>query len=331
MSLRHRLCVLFCIVLATGRFVERCNATASQWLRPKPDADAQPLWGIQGGIAVALSPTPGPRGLIRIYTPYLDQPPGRVVQFIAIEPVVAGRRDLSELQKSQSDGKPGKRMWTSNTIDLDHLPFASPIPATGTLATEAGVESLSFYVIVEPFDNGAQPVVKVTLHSDRPHEIELQTFAAKNSKPMDSCVLTATMGNYARLRTLDLKDTSVYSTQLFKTETRDRWQFFPWHEWPASQLREDHGRVTVSASGEIESHTPAGVPSSWQYIGRSARQYWSAAVVPGLVARVNGRSTFWGTNSSIPGGTAYENFELKSPFANGQLFCFGVEPLKENR
>ena len=48
--------------------------------------------------------------------------------------------------------------------------------------------------------------------------------------------------------------------------------------------------------------------------------------VPGLVARVNGRTTYWGSRAPIPGGIAYENFELEAPFAEGQEFRFGVVP-----
>ena len=44
------------------------------FLRPAAVDDAEPIWGIKGGIAVGLWPNPGPRGLIRVYTPYLGQP-----------------------------------------------------------------------------------------------------------------------------------------------------------------------------------------------------------------------------------------------------------------
>jgi len=47
---------------------------------------------------------------------------------------------------------------------------------------------------------------------------------------------------------------------------------------------------------------------------------------PGVVVRVNGRTTYWGKGGTIPGGTAYENFELEAPFAEGQEFRFGVTP-----
>ena len=43
-------------------------------LRPAEGKAAEPTWGIKRGIAIGLWPNPGPRGLIRVYTPYLGQP-----------------------------------------------------------------------------------------------------------------------------------------------------------------------------------------------------------------------------------------------------------------
>ena len=62
----------------------------------------------------------------------------------------------------------------------------------------------------------------------------------------------------------------------------------------------------------------------WHYQGRLATQYWRAPVQKGLVARVNGRTTYWASNAPIPGGVAFENFELEAPFRPGQEFFFGV-------
>ena len=41
------------------------------WTVPPPGGGqgAEPTWGIKGGIAIGLWPHPGPRGLIRVYTP----------------------------------------------------------------------------------------------------------------------------------------------------------------------------------------------------------------------------------------------------------------------
>ncbi|MGA7500698.1 MAG: hypothetical protein WBX00_28545 [Isosphaeraceae bacterium] len=39
------------------------------FLRPAEGKAEEPTWGIKGGIAIGLWPNPGPRGLIRVYTP----------------------------------------------------------------------------------------------------------------------------------------------------------------------------------------------------------------------------------------------------------------------
>ena len=38
---------------------------------------------------------------------------------------------------------------------------------------------------------------------------------------------------------------------------------------------------------------------------------------------MNGRYTYWASKSPIPGGIAYENFELTEPFQSGQSYIFG--------
>ncbi len=79
------------------------------WIRPAPTAPTTPVWGHAAGLQVGLAPLPGPRGLLRIYTPYLGQPPRRMLNFIAIEPIVEGqtRRGYSELEPSDLDSAPG--------------------------------------------------------------------------------------------------------------------------------------------------------------------------------------------------------------------------------
>src|SRR5262245_27497923 len=85
------------------------------FLRPGAGEAAEPVWGVKGGIAVGLWPTPGPRGLIRVYAPYLGQPRPRMINFIAVEPIVDQARGLSELERSGLDRVAGKAMWTSDS------------------------------------------------------------------------------------------------------------------------------------------------------------------------------------------------------------------------
>jgi hypothetical protein len=43
-----------------------------------------------------------------------------------------------------------------------------------------------------------------------------------------------------------------------------------------------------------------------------------------LHVAVNGRYTYWRTRQPIPGGIAFENFELRERFHQGQRFVFGL-------
>ncbi|MBL7222220.1 MAG: hypothetical protein ISS72_00065 [Candidatus Brocadiae bacterium] len=306
-----------------------------QWLVPADGNASQPVWGIRGGIAVGLWPTPGPRGLLRIYAPYLGHPPLRMINYIAVEPVVGRRRGLSELEPSTRDGARGKAMWTADRMEPSpRTPRGSP--AKGRIIRLADdTETLTFFVFVERFANGAEPVVQVTLRQDRPHEVALTVFAVEGSARMDACVLTATMGNYARLRHLWLKGKVVDATHLWPDTRPGAWGFMPHREWELRRLLTVDGEAVVAATpNEPRPNQPTyadGVPRHWRYRGKPATQYWRAPAQPGLVARVNGRAAYWNTRAAIPGGVSYENFELAAPFREGQTFIFGVTPEPPNR
>ena len=112
---------LYCMLpcgLAAGAQPHRWEELAAPevegpWARPPSRREAQPVWGHANGLRVGLAPMPGPRGLLRIYAPYLGHPPGRMINFIAVEPILAGqeRRGFSELEPSRLDGMRGKRFW----------------------------------------------------------------------------------------------------------------------------------------------------------------------------------------------------------------------------
>src|SRR5687768_6674967 len=87
------------------------TVNAHAWIRGGDDG-TQPRWGIEGGLYFSIHPaTRGPRGLIRIHAPTLPDGKYDLVNFIAVEPIVAGRRGLSELEHSKLDGRDGKRLW----------------------------------------------------------------------------------------------------------------------------------------------------------------------------------------------------------------------------
>jgi hypothetical protein len=91
-----------------------------------------------------------------------------------------------------------------------------------------------------------------------------------------------------------------------------------------------HGQALVAATTDEADPARAAygpdVTRWWHYQGAKATQYWRAPSRKDLVVRVNGRTTYWGTRTAIPGGVAYENFELEAPFQPGQEFVFGVTP-----
>jgi hypothetical protein len=147
---------------------------------------------------------------------------------------------------------------------------------------------------------------------------------------MRSCVLTATMGNYARLRRLWLKGEVVDSRKVWEEFRPDRWGFGPARQWPAGRLLAVAGETVVAATPDEADPAAAtyarDVSPGWRYQGKPATQYWRAPTQEGLVVRVNGRKTFWASQAQIPGGISYENFELEAPFREGQEFRFGVVP-----
>jgi hypothetical protein len=148
---------------------------------------------------------------------------------------------------------------------------------------------------------------------------------------VDACVLTATMCNYARLRRLWLKDRVLAAGEVWPhfAPAGPRFRgFAPRRSWPVDELVVVGGQAIVAATGDESD--PAGaayddtVPPWWRYQGRAGTQYWRSPITPGLRVAVNGRSTYWASTAPIPGGIAYENFELQAPFREGQLFTFGV-------
>jgi len=303
------------------------------WLRPATGpGPREPRWGHPDGMQLGLHPLSGPRGLLRLYTPYLDQPRDRLLNFIAVEPIPAGEtaRGFSELERSRLDDVPGLRMWTADDA-TDATPRDPRDPARGRVEVVDGVERLIVDVLVEPFANGADVWVRVEFRADRPHEVSVAAYRRDGSAELETCVLTATMGNWARLRMLGLAARDVSAGELWP-EYRDI-HFAEHAVFGVDELRREGDAVVVSAVPDEESpHTAEHVPGTadhWRYVGRRAVQTWRAEDPdPALVAQVNGRYTYWMSEHPIPGGIAFENFELVEPFRQGRAFTFSVEPLE---
>ncbi|MEJ5252669.1 MAG: hypothetical protein WHX60_12355 [Armatimonadota bacterium] len=289
------------------------------------------VWGFAQGIQIAIAPDEveegghSPRGLFRIGYPILDN--GKrigLVNFIAVEPIVQGRRGFSELEVSQTDGKPGKRFWCLKKDE----PSSEAEP--GELSKRNSVEFLKVRFLVERFENGAEVVVTATFRSDRPDEVCLTAEPTPNSAPLDQCVLTATMGNYIRARQLWLKDTVVHSRDLFGNYQGEHFApdtYFPLQRLPLNRA----GDIVVCLT--TDEADPGKEPADprapwWRYRGSfPVTQYWrkpKGTWNQDLQVRVNARRVYWASQVEIPHGIAYENFDLVERFHSNSPFCFGI-------
>lgn len=303
-----------------------------KWVQPSQDYPSIPLWGHVNGIRVGLAPTPGPRGLLRIFTPYLDHKEYKVFNFIAFEPIPAGRKErgFSELEMSSLDNVRGKRFWSSNDSVCAN-PIQPVNPASGIIDLIDEKETLTVYIFSEKFDNGANTFVRLRFYEDKPYEFELTTYSCKESVELENFILTATMGNYARLRNLYLSDTVKSSLKLWPTYNDIH---FTEHDVTHvdQMITDSKGGVYFIAEPDEKNPEDAvyaeNTRHNWVYYGKKATQYWYVQNPDiNMVGLVNGRYTYWGGNAPITGGISFENFEMKSPFKNNEVFIFGVTPL----
>jgi hypothetical protein len=311
--------------------VPRPPVVEGRWLRPSSSSPAVPRWGHAEGLQIGLAPLPGPRGLLRVYAPYLGHPESVVINYVAIEPIPRGRteRGLSELERSQLDGVSGKRLWSVDNLE-DNAPRSPSSPARGIVEQADGVETLRVFVLSEPFGNGARVAVRLSFRADRPHEVGLATHRLDGSVELDRCILTATMGNYARLRRLHLADRVATPQELWPDFAGAG--FTPHARFRLADLsRDPHGAALASATTDepnpAEADYAFGTRRHWRYQGAKARQTWRVEIPdPRLEVLVNARRVYWSSLAPIPGGASFENFEMSSPFEEGGEFWFGVEP-----
>lgn len=301
------------------------------WIRPSGRSPAEPRWGHSDGIQLGLHPLAGPRGLLRVFAPYLGQPRDRLLNFVAVEPIAAGDtvRGYSELEHSALDDTQGKRFWSVDALH-DIAPRDPLSPASGVVEAVDGVETLTVFIVSERFANGAAVAVRARFRRDRPHEVALATFALPGSTHLESCILSATMGNYARLRRLHLVGRTATPAEL--------WPGFVgahFTEHAAFTLvdlpRNADGDLEISATTDEADPSAAtygaDVAEHWKYSGSRATQTWIAADPdPEVRVQVNARTAYWASTASIPGGASFENFELVEPFRQGREFRFRIEP-----
>ncbi|MPY90797.1 MAG: hypothetical protein GEU99_23155 [Luteitalea sp.] len=309
--------------------VSLVGAEDDGWLRPKAADDAL-IWGRRDGLIFGL-PSPGglrgPRGLIRVGVLGKDGQP-ELINFIAIEPVVKGvgtrqsRMAFSELEMSKLDPRRrGKRLWTEQWAgELTTLP-ARPEP----------IQQLSVRIEVERFTaNGAHVFVTARMSSDRPQELQLAVRHHDDSVPIEELTVTATMGNYERLRQLWLRDRLVDSRELYAEYTGDG--FIDRENYPRDEmLTYGDGDALVLATTNEEEPASVKVPAKpwWTYTSIKLTQYWRVPawhIQPDLRVKVNGRRVYWNSTDPIPGGPSFENFEVRQRYVPDQMFIFGLTP-----
>ena len=325
--------VAILIAAGSGAIAEALSPPVVEglWVRPSGVFPAQPVWGHAEGLRVGLWPMAGPRGLLRIYAPYLGHRDDRMINYIAVEPIVASgfRRGFSELERSVLDDEDGLRFWSTDSPG-DPAPREPTSPARGVLSADGNVEILAVYVFVEPYANGARVYLQLTFRSDRPYEIGIATFTQEGSVPLAACVVTATMGNYARLRLLHLREGPIHAGDLWPDF--DGLGFAPRVCFPLEDLltTPQGGALFVAVPDEEDPAAAVYAPKTfigWKYTGEVATQTWRHENPPSeLRGCVNARSVYWASASPIPGGISLENFELVEPFREGSEVWFGVVP-----
>jgi len=282
----------------------------AEWVRAGINTN-RPTWGLHGGLLWGLPPArgpspDGPRGLIRLRYPVLPTGDYDLINFIAIEPVVSGQKGFSELERSQLDGVPGKRLWA---VDGGAPGETFTNLVVGRLARlESGAERLTVRLRVERFENGAHVVLTLSQRSDVPDELELTLHAEPDSAPIEYCILTATMGNKARARRLWLKDETVSSLELYGDYTE--FGFTAHRIFPLDRLQRTPAGEILAAITTDEpdpgSVDPAPAAAHWRYRGFPVTQYWTKP--PGTSQNdpqvaVNGR---FGTLIGSPGNRLWE-------------------------
>ena len=331
----RRAAVRFCCLVLVMFVVLPSYGSDPNWIRPEKMGDPL-VWGRKDGIVFGLSSEgglKGPRGLIRVGIVGADGTP-QLLNYIAIEPVVPGpgsrssRMAFSELEPSALDpGERGKRLWVApdNNSSTDVV--------QGDLRTihagASNVERLSVKIDVEQFTaNGAHVYLVASIDGDHPKELRLSVFNENDGPPLEELSVTATMGNYERLRWLWLKDRVEDSRSIFSYYTGNAFVELENHPLDEMVRNADGDAIAFCTSNETNPNTTDGnVTAHWQYKLSKLTQYWRVPahdIEPDLRVRVNARRVYWASEAPVLGGIAFENFEVRQRYVPGQTFIFGI-------
>ena len=183
---------------------------------------------------------------------------------------------------------------------------------------------------VERFDaNGAHAYLMVRMRSDKPRELSLSVHHHPGSAPIEELTLDATMGNYERLRHLWLKNRILDSRDLYRGYSGNG--FAQREEYPIEEILKTAGGDAIALLTTDE-HDPASVEvrhGNWQYRSVKLTQYWRVPakhMQPDLRVFVNGRRVYWNSEFEVPGGIAFESFQIRQRYVPGQEFIFGLTP-----
>jgi hypothetical protein len=183
---------------------------------------------------------------------------------------------------------------------------------------------------VERFQaNGAHVFLVASMDSNHPNEIQMAVRAYDDSPRIEELSLTATMGNYERLRWLFLKDRLLDSRELYRGYRGEDFAERATYPLPLL-LRNSQGDAIVfcttnEARPQTNPHFTA--PDHWRYRLGRLTQYWrvpASDIRGNLRVRVNGRRVYWNSQAAVTGGIAFENFEVRQTYQPGQVFVFGV-------
>ncbi|NLH48191.1 MAG: hypothetical protein GX444_06260 [Myxococcales bacterium] len=327
-----------CATAPRGRYIQPTppiQAERGPFFAPQT-ADDPPLWGIRSGIVLGIHPAivgfaprtaGGPRGLLRVG--YEENGRIHFINFFALSPVTPrGKRGMSELEDSPTDGRPGilinpyphdfhERVYEWAKRQPPPLAEAARIQATPN-----GAGRLAVVLRYEKFHNGARVYLLATLRADRPQEIEFQFFTEPDCPPLKMCVLSSTFGNLTRLRELLLADRIMNAKKMWPDYQGNGFAepfFFPLRELARNRA----GDVIFAARPDED--RPWEGPGFYPH-PRRLTQYFRVPreeVRPDLRGLVNGRFVFWKTTNPVPGGIAFENVALVEPFHEGARLIYG--------
>ncbi len=314
--------------LATAALSFVCPVVFAEFVRPEKPGDPL-IYGVRNGIFVALHPAGldgrpkgGPRGLIRVG--YEENGRRHLINYIAVQPIVESVLGFSELETG-GDGRPGKRFWVGAGLRDGGVGQTGNI--CGSVEQTPAGRVLSLVVHVEPYANGARPVVEISLFENAPERLRLRTFSGPGGAPMQQCGLSATMGNQSRCRWLWLRGGAIYAPALYPNYAgtdfveKGRYGLEDLHKTKSGDV------IAAISPDEFEPREVWPLPGGgWHHEGKWMAHFWLKR--PGqyngsLKCRVNGRRVYWAGNIPIPGGKAYENFDFQEDFIQGQEVWFG--------